>query len=77
MALMPKGTSSYDFTPQRDEGLGRIYRVECSGPHRTKGYLLTQDNLHWLPDQGGELAFGQRIGRIHKHGLSCHKDLGN
>jgi hypothetical protein len=70
---MAKGNSSYDFTPEQGEGVGRIYKVKCSGPHRAKGYLIRQDNLHWLPVRGRELAFGQRIGRSHKHELRCHK----
>jgi hypothetical protein len=74
---MPEGTGFYDFTPQQGEGLGRIYRIECSGPYRAKGYLVRQDNLRWLPVHDAGLVYAHRLGRSHRHGLNCREHSHN
>jgi hypothetical protein len=64
---------SYEFTPKHSLEVGYTYIVESSGPRLAKGYLVSQDNVHWFPNRNGRLASAQRIGRSSKHGRGRRK----
>lgn len=70
---MAEGDDDYDFISRRNELFMCIHGIECSGPYRATGHLISQDSLHWSPTRGTGLAYGQRIGRTNRYGLGRRK----